>query len=142
MEIGTRLPFHATASGLAYLAFSGKKQIEAALSQPLEAFTENTVTDPAAVRKMIDETIVRGFSISSQGLEVGVVSTGAAILFRRPVRRSAPSPSPRRWHGRALATLASFGAAVAHTAKRISEKYYGPERPSGTKTRKQRGPVE
>ncbi|MFF0923943.1 IclR family transcriptional regulator [Rhizobium leguminosarum] len=137
VEIGTRLPFHATASGLAYLAFSDKKYIESALLQPLDAFTEHTVTDPAAVRKMIDETLARGFSISSQGLEVGVVSTGAPILSPagQPIGSitiAAPLARAR------AATLANFGAAVVDTAKRISEKYYGPERPSGTKMQTKR----
>ncbi|TAX65914.1 IclR family transcriptional regulator (plasmid) [Rhizobium leguminosarum] len=137
VEIGTRLPFHATASGLAYLAFSEKNYIESALLQPLDAFTEHTVTDPAAVRKMIDETVARGFSISSQGLEVGVVSAGAPILSPAgqpigSVTIAAPLARAR------AATLANFGAAVVDTAKRISEKYYGPERPSGTKTQTMR----
>lgn len=95
------------------------------------------MTDPAAVRKMIDETLARGFSISSQGLEVGVVSTGAPILSPTgqpigSVTIAAPLVRAR------AATLASFGAAVADAAKRISEKYYGPERPSGTRTQTKR----
>lgn len=133
VEIGTHLPFHATASGLAYLAFSGKKQIELALSQPLESFTEHTVTDPAVVRKMIDETIARGFSISSQGLEVGVVSTGAPILS--PTGQPIGSITIAAPLVRAnAATLNGFGAIVSAAAKRISEKYYGSERPMGTET--------
>ncbi|MGO6906250.1 IclR family transcriptional regulator C-terminal domain-containing protein, partial [Rhizobium ruizarguesonis] len=105
--------------------------------QPLDACTEHTVTDPAAVRKMIDETVARGFSISSQGLEVGVVSTGAPILSPagQPIGSitiAAPLARAR------AATLANFGAAVVDTAKRISEKYYGPERPSGTKMQTKR----
>lgn len=133
VEIGTRLPLHATASGLAYLSFSDKKHIKAVLSQPLTSFTEHTVTDPAKVRSMIDETVERGFSISSQGLEIGVVSTGAPILSPtgQPVG-SITIAAPLARAG--AATLASFGAAVTDTAKRISEKYYGPERPSGTRT--------
>ncbi|MGO7793232.1 hypothetical protein ACC703_38670, partial [Rhizobium ruizarguesonis] len=54
VEIGTLLPFHATASGLAYLAFSDKKYIESALSQPLDAFPTVLMRSPLFVRSPFD----------------------------------------------------------------------------------------
>jgi DNA-binding IclR family transcriptional regulator len=133
VDIGTYLPFHATASGLAYLAFSGPQQIEAALSQPLNTFTEHTVTDPSAFRRLVAETAERGYSISNQGLEIGVVSTAAPI--RSPAGQPIGAIAIAAPLARASAgTLESFGASVADTAKRISEKYYGSERPSGART--------
>lgn len=133
VNIGTYLPFHATASGLAYLAFSGKQQIETALVQPLAPFTEHTVTDPSVLRRMVADTVERGFSISDQGLEIGVVSTAAPIRSPagQPIGTIAIAAPLARSNA---ATLKSFGASVADTAKRISEKYYGSERPSGTGT--------
>ncbi|MVA26721.1 IclR family transcriptional regulator (plasmid) [Agrobacterium vitis] len=124
VEIGSYLPFHATASGLAYLAFSGPEQIDAALSNPLESFTEHTVTDASEIRKMLAETVERGFSISKQGLESGVVSTGAPIRAPsgQPVGTIAIAAPLVRAN---INTLNGFGASVAEAAKRISEKYYG-----------------
>ncbi|NTJ09330.1 IclR family transcriptional regulator [Rhizobium lusitanum] len=133
VDVGTHLPFHATASGLAYLAFSGRQQIETVLSQSLKSFTDYTVTDPSVFRKMLTETAERGFSISNQGLEIGVVSTAAPICSPtgQPIGAVAiAAPLTRA----SAAVLKGFGASVADTAKRISEKYYGSERPSGTRT--------
>lgn len=124
VEIGTHLPFHATASGMAFLAFSSPQQIEAVLSQPLESFTDHTVTASVTLRKMLGEIVERGFSINNQGLEAGVVSTGAAI--RAPGGQSVGAIAIAAPLVRAnINTLNGFGAAVAETAKRISEKYYG-----------------
>lgn len=133
IEIGTRLPLHATASGLAYLAFCGKEQRDAALSQPLEAFTDHTVTDPLTVRRMLTETAERGYSISNQGLESGVVSTAAAIRSPTGLPIGAIAIAAPLVRANA-ATLNDFGLVVSAAAKRISEKYYGSERPMGTAT--------
>lgn len=133
VEIGTYLPFHATASGLAYLAFSGQQQIDTALSHPLTTFTDHTITDPTAVHRMLVETMERGYSISNQGLEIGVVSAAAPVQSPagKPIGAIAiAAPLARA----SAATLKSFGSAVVDSAKRISEKYYGSKRPSGTGT--------
>ena len=131
VDIGTYLPFHATASGLAFLAASDRRRIDAALEPPLEDFTGHTVTDPAAVRRLLDETIARGFSISDQGLEAGVVSAGAAICSPsgQPIGSIAIAAPMARADADVLMAL---GAAVVEAANRISETYYGSERPSGT----------
>ncbi len=133
VDIGTYLPFHATASGLAYLAFSGQEQIEAALSKPMAAFTEFTVTDPSTFRRMVADTLERGYSISNQCLEVGVVSAAAPIRSPagRPIGTIAIAAPLVRTNA---TTLKGFGAAVTETARRISDKYYGSKRPSGTAT--------
>jgi IclR family transcriptional regulator, acetate operon repressor len=132
VEVGTYLPFHATASGLAFLAFSSPSLIEAVLAKPLQSFTSHTVTDAAVLRRMLQETVERGYSVGDQGMEVGVVSTAAPILSPsgQPIGTiTIAAPVARA----KAATLARFGASVTDAAKRISEKYYGSERPSGTR---------
>ena len=132
VEIGTYLPFHATASGLAFLAFSPKKLVDATLAGPLETFTAHTMTDPVAVGEMLKQTVERGYSIGNQGMEAGVVSTAAPILS--PAGQPIATITIAAPYARAnAATLARFGTAVVDAAKRISEKYYGSERPSGTR---------
>jgi DNA-binding IclR family transcriptional regulator len=131
VDVGTLLPFHATASGLAFLAFCPADQIEAALSKPLEKFTEHTIVDPAAVRSLLDDTAARGFSIGNQGIEAGVVSAAAPI--RAPGGRPIGSIAVAAPMVRAdTAALMEFGAQAAAAANAISEKYYGTERPTGT----------
>jgi DNA-binding IclR family transcriptional regulator len=131
VDVGTPLPFHATASGLAFLAFCPADEIDAALSKPLEKFTDHTIVDSAVVRTLLDETARRGFSINRQGIETGVVSTAAPIRAPggHPIGCVAIAAPLVRANAE---TLLEFGAKVAAAADAISEKYYGSERPTGT----------
>ena len=137
VEMGSPLPFHATASGLAYLAFCTEQQIDAALSRPLEAFTPHTATDPALVRRLLDETLARGFSIGDQSFESGVVSTAAPVLSPAglPIGAIAIAAPVARTDD---ATINAFGAMVRESAGRLSEKYYGSEKPRGTTVQNER----
>lgn len=131
VDVGTYLPFHATASGLAFLAFSESRWIDEILSRPLKSFTSHTVTEAVAVRRLLEETLERGFSICDQGLEAGVISTGAAI--RSPSGQPIGSIAIAAPMARAGAdVLMALGASAIEAAKSISETYYGSERPSGT----------
>ncbi|MGY5778451.1 IclR family transcriptional regulator [Rhizobium hainanense] len=131
VDVGSLLPFHATASGLAYLAFSPRAEIDAALKKPLEKFTDHTVIDSQLVRDMLDETTARGFSISDQGLEAGVISTAAPVRTPsgRPIGCVAVAAPLSRT---TKAAIQDFGTQAVATANAISEKYYGSERPMGT----------
>jgi len=131
VDVGSLLPLHATASGGAYLAFCARAEIDAALKKPLEKFTDHTVTDPQLVRAMLDETAARGFSISHQGLEAGVISTAAPVRMPNGhpigcVAIAAPLSRTTK------AAIHEFGAQAVAAANAISEKYYGSERPMGT----------
>lgn len=76
-RIAGRLPLHASSSGLVLLAFGSEELREKALSAPLVAVTDETPTDPAALRELLDRVrrdrlvIARGF--------VEPVSTGLAV---------------------------------------------------------------
>ncbi|WP_025199371.1 phosphotransferase [Brucella sp. BO2] len=87
INVGMILPFHATASGLAYLAACADDVVEATVTKSLDTFTEFTIADPEEVRRRVREARQNGFSVNRQGLEVGVMSTSAAILTpgSRPV---------------------------------------------------------
>ncbi len=80
INVGMILPFHATASGFAYLAACTDDMVEAAVSKPLDTFTEFTIADSAEVWRRVQETRQNGFSVNRQGLEVGVISMSAAII--------------------------------------------------------------
>ena len=80
VKVGTLLPLHASASGMAYLAHCPAQIIDDYLSQPLERFTPHTVVDAAALREMLTETRERGYSVNRQGLEGGMISLAAPIL--------------------------------------------------------------
>lgn len=74
------LPLHATASGLAILAFSPGKFVDRVLARPLQRFTENTITDPDTLRDMIAKVRETGFSFLEQGFDKEVTSRGVPIF--------------------------------------------------------------
>lgn len=124
VDVGAALPFHATASGLAFLASLPQAEIDRALARPLERFSPQTITDAGAVRELVRETVERGFSISRQGFEMGVFSTAAPIIAPsgRPVGALAvAAPTARADKARML----EIGAQAAVAARGIAEKYYG-----------------
>lgn len=74
MEDAQTLAFHATSSGLAVLAFRDPAAIDTALQGPLEKRTEDTLTDPAAIRAALDEVRRSGIAESVGGFEKDVHS--------------------------------------------------------------------
>ena len=127
VDVGATLPFHATASGLAFLAFLPQGEIDRALAQPLERFSPQTITDPTTVRDLLAETAERGFSISRQGFEMGVISAAAPIIAPngRPVGTLAvAAPTARADTARML----EFGPKTVAATRGIAEKYYGTKR--------------
>lgn len=133
VKLGTILPFHATASGLAFLAFCPQAEIASALSKPLERFSRHTITDPDEFRLRLSETAERGFSISQQGLEEGVISAAAPVLSPggRPIGTVAIAAPVLRANDTKMHEL---GVKAALTANRIAEKYYGAKTSQGTGT--------
>lgn len=78
LELGQKLPLHATASGIAFLAASTDSFIETVLKKPLATFTPQTTIDKKSLIKSIIETSARGYSISNQTFDEGVHSVAAA----------------------------------------------------------------
>ena len=74
------LPLHATASGLAVLAFGPEKLADSVLSGELERFTEETVTDPAAIRDLMQNTRKSGFAFSPLSFDREVSSLAVPII--------------------------------------------------------------
>ncbi|MCB1341157.1 MAG: IclR family transcriptional regulator [Pseudooceanicola sp.] len=102
MDDAEVLPFHATASGLAVLAFSPADWSEAALGGALARFTPQTVTDPVRLRSLLRGVRASGISESVSGLEADVHAHAApvfgagevpvgAIAVAAPVSRMTPA---------------------------------------------------
>jgi len=70
------LPLHATASGMAVLAYSGDALIQKACEN-LTAFTEKTVTSRDRLEEQLDRVRSSGFGELDSGLEFGV--SGIAV---------------------------------------------------------------
>lgn len=80
VAVGQLLPLHATASGIAFLAFSRPEFVNQCLGKSLKAFTAHTLTSRSQVLDAIKTAAQRGYSHGGQGFDEGVSSVAAAIL--------------------------------------------------------------
>ena len=81
VQLGQAVPLHAGSSSKAFLAFMPRGEQEEYLSsQPLEALSELTITDPAALRAELDDIAASGYATSLGERVVGAASVAAPIL--------------------------------------------------------------
>ena len=69
VAVGQNLPFHCTASGIAFLSATTENFRAVVLKGPLPRMTAKTVTTPAQLKKLIETARERGCAFSDQGLE-------------------------------------------------------------------------
>ena len=77
---GTRVPMHAVPSGQVFLAHMPADALDRFLAGPLERFTPNTLTDPAALRDRLAQVRSYGFAWVHEEFDVGINSVAAAVL--------------------------------------------------------------
>ncbi len=82
LERGAVLPLHAGASATVLLAFSDEELQESILSGPLDRYTENTICDPALLRRTLDRIRADGYAFSDHEVDAGVRAVGAPIRAR------------------------------------------------------------
>jgi DNA-binding IclR family transcriptional regulator len=92
LQAGSRVPAHCTSGGKALLAFL-PDDLRARLiaAAALEAYTENTITEPQALEAELARTRERGYALNDQEFSVGIMGAAVPVLDAR---------------GRALAALA------------------------------------
>ena len=83
VRVGGRFAMHATAGGLVLLAHAPRELQDEVLAAPLRPFTERTVVDPAALRRMLAEVRRSGFSLSDRQVTMDAISVGAPVLGPR-----------------------------------------------------------
>jgi DNA-binding IclR family transcriptional regulator len=88
VQPGRVMPINAAASAKAIFAFQPDGVVAKALSAPLRAFTDRTVTDPAVLRQSFDEVRAKGYAVCADELDPGVLSyacpihlAGAGVLY-------------------------------------------------------------
>ncbi|MVU80661.1 helix-turn-helix domain-containing protein [Nocardia sp. ET3-3] len=80
INIGTRFPAYATSMGHVLLAGLPARDLDAYLrTTPLQRFTANTITDPAALRVELQTVRAQGYSLVDQELEEGLRSVAVPI---------------------------------------------------------------
>ena len=86
---GSKLDFHASAHGLVALAFGPDSLIDAVLSRPLNAWTEHTLADGAAVRAEAARVQQQGWATAVDAVQIGVNALAAPVFDHRGVCRGA-----------------------------------------------------
>ncbi|MDO9378340.1 MAG: IclR family transcriptional regulator C-terminal domain-containing protein [Nocardioidaceae bacterium] len=86
IDVGTRLPAHATSLGRVLLAGLGPDALERWIDgATLARFTDRTLTDPAALRADLDRARTRGHAIADSELEDGLRSVAVPVRDRHGV---------------------------------------------------------
>lgn len=119
--LGTQLPFHASASGLAYLSALPDVEVEGLLRGVLERKTERTLTDPEVIGGAVREVRTRGYSLNNGGLVGDISSVGAPLVGAdgRPVGAlSVSGPTSRLTEERRMAV----GPLVVGAAREVSRR--------------------
>jgi DNA-binding IclR family transcriptional regulator len=81
IQVGARLPAHATVLGRVLMAGSSLQDIEQLYAHtPMKAYTASTPTTAQALKTVIDEAQAAGYAVSQGGFESGI-STIAAPVF-------------------------------------------------------------
>lgn len=78
LEVAEQLPLHATASGVAFMAFAGGEW-QALLPDTLNTYTANTVTDRSVIAQQVVDVAKLGYSMTMNSYEDEV--TGIAVPF-------------------------------------------------------------
>ncbi|MQA96729.1 MAG: helix-turn-helix domain-containing protein [Streptosporangiales bacterium] len=91
--IGSRLPAHATASGLVLLGMLGDDELDEYLTAPLERYTPHTTTDPEQLKTVITTARARGWALNDQALEIGLRGIAVPVHDRSGVGVAALSVS-------------------------------------------------
>lgn len=124
-RVGGTLPLHAGAVGKVIGAFSPPPVRQRIASRKLEAYTQNTITDPEALLKEFEETKNRGYSVSIEEVDPGGTAVGAPVFFRNERFLAALIISgPRTKFENKTEDLATQ---VMATARKISREISGKE---------------
>ncbi|WP_052663785.1 IclR family transcriptional regulator [Psychromicrobium lacuslunae] len=122
LALGTRVPMHASGTGLAFLAASEDSFITDYLSRPLENISGRSITTEAALWVEINQIRERGYSINEEGLSTGITSVGAAVIggnSKLPIACvSISGPSNRITSDK----FEEYGRAVASAAQEIGRQ--------------------
>ena len=117
---GSRVPMHAVSSGLIFLAHRPAATVDRYLAGPVEALTDRTVTDAAAIRERLRGVALAGYAWVHDEFATGISSVAGGIADASgevvaAVHVHGPSyrfPPPGR--------EADLGLTVAQTAGRIA----------------------
>jgi len=80
LERGEAIPLHATASGIAFMAYARPEIVAGALDQKLIGHTPYTITDKKELRSMLRTVAKAGVAVAKSSYEDGVCGIAAPVL--------------------------------------------------------------
>ena len=120
--VGQRLPAHCTASGKLFLSYLPEADLDAILNQPMESYTENTITSPDELRKQVEIIQNQGYSVDYEEYEAGVCAIAAPICNRKGnviAAIGSPSPTSRMTPERIAEMAVTFKDAARAISRRL-----------------------
>jgi IclR family acetate operon transcriptional repressor len=104
--VGRHTPLHPSSTGKVLLAHLTETELNTLLQEPLERFTEHTITDPQELREELSIIREKGFATGFEELEIGLNAVGAPI---------------RDHTGNVIAAISTAGPAYRLSRERIME---------------------
>lgn len=89
LERGEAIPLHATASGMAFMAFARPEIVDDALGKTLTGHTQYTITDAQDLRKQLRSVRKAGVAVAKSSYEDGVCGIAAPVLGQDGFARGA-----------------------------------------------------
>jgi IclR family acetate operon transcriptional repressor len=80
VQIGSRYPLHATASGFAMLSRMDEEAVDRLLSRGLETYTEHTVVDPTELKSRLADFRRQGYAVNAGMWRAEVASISSPIV--------------------------------------------------------------
>ena len=80
LEKGESLPLHATASGIAYLAFAKPEIAKSVLRKKLKPYTDKTVVDPEEIASFLRKVKRSGSAVLKSSYEEGVCGIASPVF--------------------------------------------------------------
>lgn len=114
------LPFHATSSGIAMLAFGPARILEMEISRPFQKFTDSTPLTVDSVKASVKETQQKGFAATNQSYEDDICSVAVPFFDADAVAMgtlAVATPSARMDSSKRIALvglLAKIAFSVTH----------------------------
>lgn len=79
-EIGKSFPLHCTAMGKVLLAYAAGEETGKILSQPLPAYTDNTITGKKLLLKELEKVRISGYAVDWEEITRGVMCVAAPVF--------------------------------------------------------------
>lgn len=129
--VGRRTPLHATSNGKILLAHMDPADRDRLLAGPLVPMTSRTITDPAELRRQLEQAVVRGYAQTLEELEEGLNAVAAPVRGADGRVTAALSVSGPAFRMRPV-DLPRIARRVMEAADAISRRLgYVERRPSG-----------